>query len=54
VESWGTNRQVLAIGPDIIVKIKNRFCLLIDAAIPSDRNVTQKQDEKKLKCSIKI
>jgi hypothetical protein len=35
---------------DIIVKNKrDRTYLLIDVAIPSDRNVTQKEAEKKLK-----
>jgi hypothetical protein len=40
----------LANRPDIIVKNKkDRICLLIDVAIPSDRNVIQKVAEKKLK-----
>jgi hypothetical protein len=35
---------------DIIVKNKKyKTCLLIDVAIPSDKNVTQKEAEKKLK-----
>jgi hypothetical protein len=44
----------------IIIIIKNKkdkTCLLIDVAIPSDKNVTQKEAEKKLKyknLSIKI
>jgi hypothetical protein len=29
--------------------MKDRICLLIDVAIPSDRNVRQKESEKKLK-----
>jgi hypothetical protein len=35
---------------DIIIKnLKDNICLLIDVAIPSDRNVLQKEFEKKLK-----
>jgi hypothetical protein len=40
----------LANGPDIIIKNrKDKTCLLIDVAIPSDKNVIQKEVEKKLK-----
>jgi phage pi2 protein 07 len=36
--------------PDIIVKNKkDKTCLLIDVAIPSDKNVIQKEAEKELK-----
>jgi hypothetical protein len=36
--------------PDIIIKNKkDKICLLIDVAIPSDKNVIQKEAEKKLK-----
>jgi hypothetical protein len=43
----------LANRPDIIIKNKkDKTCLLIDVAIPSDKNVIQKEAEKKL--SIKI
>jgi hypothetical protein len=42
----------LANRPDIIIKNKDRTCILIDVAIPSDKNVIQKEAEKKL--SIKI
>jgi hypothetical protein len=34
---------------DIIIKNKDKTCLLIDVAIPSDKNVIQKEAEKKLK-----
>jgi hypothetical protein len=35
--------------PDIIVKNKKeKFCLLIDVAIPSDKNAIQKAAEKKV------
>jgi hypothetical protein len=44
-----TDREVLANRSDIIVKNKDRTCLLIDVAIPSDRNIIQKEAEKKLK-----
>jgi hypothetical protein len=45
-----SDREVLANRPDIIIKNKKeKICLLIDVAIPSDRNVLQKESEKKLK-----
>jgi hypothetical protein len=45
-----TDREVLANRPDIIIKnTKNKFCLLIDVAVPLDRNVIQKESENKLK-----
>jgi hypothetical protein len=44
-----SDREVLANRPDIIIKSKkDNICLLIDVAIPSDRNVIQKESEKKL------
>jgi hypothetical protein len=40
----------LANRPDIIVENeKDKICLLIDVAIPSDKNIIQKEAEKKLK-----
>jgi hypothetical protein len=43
-------REVLANRPNLIIKNKkDKICLLIDVAIPSDRNVIQKESEKKLK-----
>jgi hypothetical protein len=45
-----TDREVLSNRPDIIFKnMKDKICLLIDVAIPSDRNVIQKESENKLK-----
>jgi len=45
-----TNREVTANRPDIIIKNKKeKICKLIDVAIPADRNVVQKEVEKKLK-----
>jgi hypothetical protein len=45
-----THREVLANRPDIIIKnIKDKICLLTDVAIPSDRNLIQKESENKLK-----
>jgi hypothetical protein len=42
--------EVLANRPDIIIKNKkDKICLLIDVAIPLDRNVIKKESEKKLK-----
>jgi hypothetical protein len=43
----------LANRPDIIVENKkDKICLLIDVAIPSDKNVIQTEAEKKLKIKI--
>jgi hypothetical protein len=45
-----TDAEGLANRPDIIIKTKSdKICLLIDVALPSDRNVIQKEAEKKLK-----
>jgi hypothetical protein len=45
-----TDREVLANRPDIIIKnMKDKICFLIYVAIPSNRNVIQKESEKKLK-----
>ena len=52
--SWNqavhTNKEVTANRPDRIIKnTKEKTCTLIDVAIPADRNVVQKEAEKKLK-----
>jgi hypothetical protein len=45
-----TDREVTAHRADIIIKNKReKTCELIDVAIPADRNVVQKEAEKKLK-----
>jgi hypothetical protein len=45
-----TDREVTANRPDIIKKKKKeKICTLIDVAIPADKNVVQKEEEKKLK-----
>jgi hypothetical protein len=45
-----TDREVTANRPDIIIKNKKeRTCILIDVAIPADRNVAQNEAERKLK-----
>jgi hypothetical protein len=45
-----TDREVLGNRPDIIIKNKkDKICLLIDVAIPPDRNVINKEAEKKSK-----
>jgi hypothetical protein len=45
-----TDREVTANRPDIIIENKKeKICTLIDVAIPADRNVVQKEMEKKLK-----
>ena len=51
MESSSTYRQrITANRPDIIIKNKKeKTCTLIDVAIPTDRNVEQKEAEKKLK-----
>jgi hypothetical protein len=42
------NREVTANRPDIIIKNKKeKKCTLIDVAIPADRNVVQKEADKK-------
>jgi len=44
------DREVTANRPDIIIKIyKEKTHTLIDVALPADRNVVQKEAEKKLK-----
>jgi hypothetical protein len=47
-------RGVFANRPDIIIKNKDKTCLLIDVAIPSDKNVIQKEAEQKLKYKIQV
>jgi hypothetical protein len=45
-----TDREVTANKPDTVIKNKKeKTCIMIDVAIPADRNVTQKEAEKKLK-----
>jgi hypothetical protein len=45
-----TDREVVANRPDIIIKnMKDKICLLIDVAIPWNRNVIEKESKKKLK-----
>ena len=45
-----TDREVTANRPVIIIKNKKeKTCTLIDVAIPAERNVVQKEAEKKLK-----
>jgi len=44
-----TDREVTANRANIIIKNKKgKTCILIDAAIPADRNVVQKEREEKL------
>ena len=48
-----TDREVATNRPDIIIKNKKeKTCTLIDVAINADRNVVQKEAEKKLKYKI--
>jgi hypothetical protein len=50
-----TDTEVTASKPDIIIKSKKqKTCMLIDVAIPADRNVTQKEAEKKLNTSVYV
>jgi phosphoenolpyruvate synthase/pyruvate phosphate dikinase len=45
-----TDRDVTANKPDIIIKNKKeKTCILTDVAIQTDRNITQREAEKKLK-----
>jgi hypothetical protein len=44
-----THRDFKANSPNIIIKNnKEEICILTDVAIPADRNVTQKEAEKKV------
>ena len=44
-----TDREVIANRPDKIIRNKKeKICTPIDVAIPADRNVVQKEAEKKL------
>jgi len=46
-----TGREVTENKPDIIIKNKKEeTCRLIDVAIPAERNIVQKEPEKKIKC----
>jgi hypothetical protein len=48
-----TDREVLENRPDIIIENKtDKICLLIDVAVQSDRNVIQKESEKKVNTKI--
>ena len=49
MESRGVLRVVMANRPDIIIKNKEKTCLLINVVTPADRNVIQKEAEKKIK-----
>jgi hypothetical protein len=44
-----TDREVTANRTDTVIKNKQKTCTLIDVAIPADRNVVQKEADKKLK-----
>jgi len=45
-----TDREVMANRPDMIIKNKqDKTYILIGVAVPADRNVVQKEVEKKLK-----
>ena len=51
MESSSTHREVTANRPDIIIKNKKeKTCTLVDVAMLADRNVVQKEAEKKVKC----
>jgi hypothetical protein len=50
MESRGAHKEVMANIPDIVIKNrKEKTCIIIDVAIPADRNVIQKETGKKLK-----
>jgi hypothetical protein len=45
-----THREVTVNKPDILIKNKKeKTCVLIDVAMPADRNITAKEAQKKLK-----
>jgi hypothetical protein len=50
-----TDREVTANRPDIIIKTKKeKTCILINVAIPAERNVVQKEAEKKLNTRVYV
>jgi len=50
IKQYIQTEKLTANRPDIIIENKKeKTCTLIDAAIPADRNVVQKEAEKKLK-----
>jgi hypothetical protein len=56
MESRGhTHSEVTANKPDIIIKNKKeKTCILIDVAIPADRNVTQKETDRELSTRVYV
>jgi hypothetical protein len=55
MESAHTDSEFTANSPDIIMQIKQvKTCTLIDVAIPTDRNVVQKEAEKKINTRVYI
>ena len=49
IKQYTQTEKITANGPDIIIKNKKeKTCTLIDVTIPADRNVVQKEAEKKL------
>jgi len=50
-----TDRELIANRPDIIIENKKeKTCVLINVAIPADRNVVQKEAEKKLNTRVYV
>jgi hypothetical protein len=48
-QTVNTEREVTENRPDIIIKNeKEEVCILIDVAIPTQRNIVQKEGEKKM------
>jgi hypothetical protein len=44
-----TDREVTAKRPGVIIKNKEKTCILIDMILPADRYVMQKEEENNLK-----
>jgi hypothetical protein len=49
VESGDTNRKVLTNRPGVIIEKRHKVCLLMEGAVPLDRDVIKKEAENKLK-----
>ena len=55
IKQYTQTGKVTANRPDIIIKNKkDKTCTLTDVAIPADRNVVQKEAEKKLNTRVYV
>ena len=55
IQEVHTDTEVMANRPDIIIKNrKEKMCILINVAITADRNVIQKEAQKKVKYRVSV